>query len=262
VSINGKAALPRYDRALLLHGSKRNEVLTLAEVEQYGLDSFAHADYVSIYGMTPREWHRRGIRLLGRTAVECTRDALADHIGFDVASVAARMPSANHLTVIDPFAGSCNTLFWILRHVPNAEGIAFEADAQVFELTQRNLAVLDKSIELVCGDYKTTLEERSIPSDRGIVAFIAPPWGTALDEIQGLDLRCTTPPITEVIERIVRRFVKHKILFATQVYEKVSTPSLSRIQKLLDWTELRIYDVNERGRNHGILLGAKGWTPR
>ena len=30
-----------YDRALLLHGSKRNEVLSLAEVEQYGLDSFA-----------------------------------------------------------------------------------------------------------------------------------------------------------------------------------------------------------------------------
>jgi hypothetical protein len=30
-----------YDRALLLHGSKRNQVLSLAEIEQYGLDSFA-----------------------------------------------------------------------------------------------------------------------------------------------------------------------------------------------------------------------------
>jgi len=27
-----------YDRALLLHGSKRNEVLQLAEIEQYGVD--------------------------------------------------------------------------------------------------------------------------------------------------------------------------------------------------------------------------------
>jgi len=57
-----------YDRALLLHGAKRNEVLTLAEVEQYGIDSFGDADYVSIYGLRPREWYRRGIRLLGRTA--------------------------------------------------------------------------------------------------------------------------------------------------------------------------------------------------
>ena len=105
----GNAPSRVYDRALLLHGSKRNEVLNLTEIEQYGLDSYADADYISIYGMRPREWYRHGIRLLGRT-VECSRDALGDRIGLDVASVAARMPS-NQLVVIDPFAGSCNTLF-------------------------------------------------------------------------------------------------------------------------------------------------------
>ena len=119
---------PIHDRALLLHGAKRNEVLTLAEVEQYGRDSFADPDYVRLYGMPPREWYRRGIRLLGRTAVECTRDALADLIGRDVAAVAAHMPATEHFVVIDPFAGSCNTLYWILKHVPNSEGIAFELD--------------------------------------------------------------------------------------------------------------------------------------
>ena len=254
--------VPRvYDRELLLHGSRRNEVLSLAEVEQYGLDSFGDADYISIYGMPPREWYRQGIRLLGRTAVECTRDSLADRIGVDVASVAARMPS-NQLVVVDPFAGSCNTLFWILRHLPSSEGIAFESDPQVFEITRRNLAALDQRIELVHGDYVRLLEERRVPEDRGIVAFIAPPWGTALDEVQGLDLRRTTPPISEVIEQIARQFPKHRIFFATQVYEKVNAPSLTEIQTRLDWTELRIYNINEKGRNHGILLGTKGWAPR
>jgi hypothetical protein len=98
-----------YDRALMLHGSKRNEVLTLADIKRYGLDSFADADYISIYGMPPEEWHRRGIRVLGRTAVECTRDALGDRVGLDVASVAKRMPS-HEFVVIDPFAGSCMCL--------------------------------------------------------------------------------------------------------------------------------------------------------
>src|SRR5215470_9301543 len=135
-----------YDRTLLLQGSKRNEVLTLSEVEQYGLDSFADADYVSIYGMPPREWYSRGIRLLGRTAVECTRDALADRIALDVASVATRMATTNQRVAIDPFAGSCNTLFWILRHLPNAHGVAFDSDPQVFELTQRNFAALGQNI--------------------------------------------------------------------------------------------------------------------
>jgi hypothetical protein len=62
---------PVYDRALLLAGSKRNEVLTLEEVRQYGIDSFSDPDYVRIYGMAPTAWYGQGIRLLGRTAVEC-----------------------------------------------------------------------------------------------------------------------------------------------------------------------------------------------
>jgi len=108
---------PIHDRALLLHGSKRNEILTLTEVHQYGVDSFADPDYIRLYGITPAEWYARGIRLLGRTAVECTRDPLGDRIGRDVASVATSLPPQTKFTVIDPFAGSCNTLYWILRHV-------------------------------------------------------------------------------------------------------------------------------------------------
>jgi predicted RNA methylase len=258
---SGNASSPVYDRALLLHGSKRNEVLTLAEIEQYGLDSFADADYISIYGMSPREWYRRGIRLLGRTAVECTRDALGNRIGLDVASVATRMPS-NQLVVIDPFAGSCNTLFWILRHLPNSEVIAFESDPKVFEHTYRNLATLGQKIELVHGDFARLLGQRRLPEDRGIVAFVAPPWGTALDELEGLDLCRTAPPINEVIEQIARQFSRHNLLFATQVYEKISAPSLTQIQTQLDWTELRVYHINEKGRNHGVLLGTKAWAPR
>ena len=148
-----------------------------------------------------REWYGRGIRLLGRTAVECTRDALGKRIGPDVASVAARMQS-NEFVVIDPFAGSCNTLFWILRHLPNSQGIAFESDPQVFELTRRSLTVLGQRIDLVHGDYVKRLEECRVPEDQGVVAFVAPPWGMALDELRGLDLRRTTPRMVKELEKI------------------------------------------------------------
>jgi hypothetical protein len=245
-----------YDRTLLLHGPRRNEVLALAEIEQYGIDSFNDANYVSIYGMAPQDWYRRGVRLLGRTAVECTRDALGDLIGRDIAGTASRLRTAKKFLVIDPFAGSCNTLFWILKHLPNSQAIAFESDPQVFKLTERNVATLGQNIELVRGDYVQMFESRRFPMDWAIVVFVAPPWGTALDGIRGLDLRRTTPPITEVIKQFSRHFRDHSILFATQVYEIVNTDSLAEIQKLLDWTELRIYDINVIGRNHGILLGA------
>ena len=250
-----------YDRALLLHGAKRNELLSLAEVEQYGIDSFGDADYVSIYGLRPREWYPRGIRLLGRTAVECTRDSLADRIGRDVASIAAGMPLKKQVVAIDPFAGSCNTLFWILRHVQEAEGVAFESDTEVFELTRRNFAALGQSIALVRGNY-ANLHQHHIPEDRGIVIFVAPPWGTALDEVHGLDLCRTRPPIPEVIDRIGRQFANHNILFAVQMYEKVCPASMAVVQTQLDWSELRLYDINEKGKNHGVILGTKSWAPR
>jgi hypothetical protein len=66
---------------------------------------------VSLYGLTPREWYARGVRILGRMAVECTRDRLADLIGRDVAAAARAAPVATRLAVIDLFAGSGNTLY-------------------------------------------------------------------------------------------------------------------------------------------------------
>ena len=252
---------PFHDRALLLHGAKRNQLLSLEEVRRYGSDSFSEPDFVRLYGMTPAEWYARGVRLLGRTAVECTRDAVADRIGRDVATVAASLPAPGRWVVVDPFAGSCNTLYWILRHVPHSRGIAFEFDPQVFRLTKQNLAVLDRSIDLRAGDYGIMLGQVDIAPDEALIVFVAPPWGTALDETEGLDLRRTEPPITEIIAKVGDSFPTKRILFAVQVYEKLNNESLAEVQGKLDWSDLKIYDFNVAGRNHGILLGARGWTP-
>src|SRR5215471_6717745 len=86
--------------------------------------------------------------------------------------------------------------------------------------------------------------------------------GAALDEVQGLDLRRTTPPVIEVIDEFARQFPTHKTLFAVQAYEQVSVPSLNQIRMRLDWTDLRIYPINDKGRNYGVILGTKGWVPR
>ena len=252
---------PPYDRTLLLHGSKRNKLLTLDEVRRYGSDSFSDPDFIRLYGMTPVQWYAQGVRLLGRTAVECTRDAVADRIGQDVAAVAALLPARGRWVVVDPFAGSCNTLYWILRHVPRSRGIAFEFDPQIFQLTKQNLAVLDRTIDLKHGDYRLMMGQLHTAPDEAMIVFVAPPWGTALNETEGLDLRRTEPPITEVIAKFAEAFPARRILFAVQVYEKLDKRALAELQGKLDWSDLKIYDFNVAGRNHGILLGTRGWTP-
>jgi hypothetical protein len=234
-------------------------VLTLEQVEQYGTDSFGTADHVSLYGLRPAEWYGRGLRILGRTAVECTRDVLADAIGREVASEVGRLSAVPRILVLDPFAGSCNTLHWLLQHLPSAVGLGFEVDATVFELTGRNLALLGRPIELVNGGYRTLLAERPVRADAALVVFVAPPWGTALDEREGLDLRCTVPPVTEVIDRIADHFAGRPLLFAIQVYEKVEPASLAEVERRLEGTRVQVFGLDARGGNHGIVLGALGW---
>jgi hypothetical protein len=250
-----------YDRTLLLHGAKRNEVLTLAEVRQYGTDSFGNPDYISVYGAPPLEWYGRGVRLLGRTAVECTRDELADRIGRDIAEIATRSLSPLSWIAIDPFAGSCNTLFWILRHLPNTQGVAFELDPLVHRLTENNLALMGAGISLHHSDYQSLLPKLDLAPETSIVAFIAPPWGKALDETKGLDLRGTIPPVTDIIGFFDRTYPACKMLFAVQVYEKVDPDSLAEVQTLVDWSDQRVYAFNVAGKNHGLLLATKGWRP-
>jgi hypothetical protein len=126
---------------------------------------------------------------------------------------------------------------------------------------RRNISALDRSIVLEHGDFLASLDRRDLPAGHALIVFVAPPWGTALDEVAGLDLRRTEPPITGIIGRIARRYPDRRILFAIQVYEKVEAASLAELERSLDWSRLLVYDFNVSGRNHGILLGTKGWKP-
>jgi hypothetical protein len=252
---------PIYDRELLLSRPKRNATLELWEVQRYGTDSYGDADYVSIYGMRPADWYANGVRLLGRTAVECTRDGLADAIGRDVAAIAGTAPTTAGALVIDPFAGSGNTLYWMLRHLPDARGLGFELDATVFQLTSRNLAALALPIDMVNTDYLSGLAGATVPADHLLITFIAPPWGDALNKTRGLDLRHTTPPITDIVDFLLDVFPHNRFLCAIQVHETVDSASMEELTSRFDWSSLRVYALNAAGENHGILLGSKNWTP-
>ena len=247
-----------YGRELLLHGEKRNAVLDLAEIQRFGIDSYGDADYVSIYGLQPAQWYTRGIRLLGRTVVECTRDALAGAIGRDVAALTGDTPQA---LVVDPFVGSGNTLYWLLRYLPGAHGLGFELDSRVFELTRRNLLIMGLPIEILNVDFVAGLSRiHAAPGDL-LVVFVAPPWGKALDPVNGLDLRLTEPPVSGILDQLRRAFAHCRLVCAIQVYESLQPESLTELQARFEWQTLRMYGLNAPGHNHGIVLGTIGWKP-
>jgi hypothetical protein len=242
-----------YDRGLLL-GAKRDAVLELWEVQRYGTDSFDDLDYTCIYGLRPAEWYAKGVRMLGRTVVECTRDVLAEAIGADMAGAVRGSSSQSGVVLIDLFAGSCNTLFWMAASLPGSRAVGFEVDAGVFELTSRNLSIIGSSIELRQGDYLTALSGLDVADDAVVVAFVAPPWGSALSPGGVLDLRRTVPPVGDVIDVLLARFAG-ALICAIQVYETTDSISLIDLEARLSRSTLRMYAFNAPGQNHGIVLG-------
>jgi len=248
-----------YDRRCLL-GDKRNELLALWEVRQYGRDIFGDPDHVSIYGLKPHEWYARGVRILGRTAVECTPDRLADLIGADVAAVARAAPAAAPV-VVDLFAGSGNTLSWISRHTGARRAIGFELDDVVFELASTNLRLAGLGLDLRNDSYQHGLSALGPPGEDLLIVFVSPPWGDALSEGSGLDLRRTQPPAAEVVDVTTASLGHGKLLFAIHVYETVEPGSLAELTARFPWSAMNVYDINPPGRNPGLLLATWGWRP-
>jgi hypothetical protein len=209
--------------------------------------------------MPPKEWYERGVRILARTCLEAVKDPLGNKIGSDIAKVVGRACANRPIGVVDPFAGSCNGLYAILQHLRGARGIGFEVEPAVFDLTTRNIANLHAPIDLVRGSYRDLMGSRKHPADYLIVVFLGPPWGDALQPDTGLHLDHTKPPILEIVRDFEQIYGTQPVLYVTEVHEVNEPKALKAVEAAFDWSDLRIYDVNAPGLQHGVLLGTRRW---
>src|SRR5262249_8154229 len=157
---------------------------------------------------------------------------------------AAMEPSTTQKLVIDPFVGSGNTLYWLLRHLPGARGLGFESDAEVYRLTRQNVAALALTIDILNSDYLSGLAGVSVAPDDLLITPIASAWGDALDKSSGLDLRRTVPPVTEIVDFLLDRFPENGLLCAIQVYEIILPNSIAELRARFDWSKMQIYNLN------------------
>jgi hypothetical protein len=249
-----------FDRDHVLFGPLRESVLDLEQVRRYGTTMFGDPDAISLYGMAPHAWYERGIRLLGRTTVECTRDALAQPIAADIAELAAAAPEPTTL-VVDPFAGSANTLYWVHRALPEAAAIGVELDPVIWAHTRHNLDLVGLPIDVRHGSFADELDALEPPPDGLAVVFVAPPWGHGFDVISGLDFNQTLPPVRLIVDHIVASLPGRPLLIAVQAFERIEPASLAAVRSRFDWSELRTYSLNPPGNHPATLLGTLGWSP-
>jgi hypothetical protein len=250
-----------YDRDLVLFGPLRDKILELSQVKAYGAQTFGDPDAISLYGLRPDDWHARGIRLMGRTVVECTRDDLAREISEDVAALVSVAPITTPTLVLDPFAGSGNTLFWLQKAIASSVGIGFEIDPVIAEHTARNLVLAGTPVDVVNVDYTDGLRSIDSPREQLIVVFVAPPWGHAFDPDRGLDLDHTEPPVGEIVDVVTGCLADHRLLMAVQAFERLDDGGLEALTARFDWSYVHTYALNPPGKNPALVLGTRRWTP-
>ena len=209
--------------------------------------------------MKPADWYAKGVRILARTTLEAVRDPLGNLIGADVARVAATVPQGASFGIVDCFAGSCNGLYSILRHLPGSVGVGFEFEPAIFEMSARNIASLGAPIQLFNGSYQQLLPAHRLAAEHRIVAFLAPPWADALSKESGLDLSRTKPPIPDIISDIESTYSGTPILYVIEVHERLVPAPLAALRAGFDWSELHIYDLAGPTGKHGVLLGTRRW---
>jgi hypothetical protein len=103
------------------------------------------------------------------------------------------------------------------------------------------------------------VRSRMHPADHLVVIFVAPPWGDALQPDRDLHLDRTKPPILEIIHDFEQVYGAQPVLYVVEVHEVNEPKALKAVEAAFDRSDLRIYDVNAPGLQHGILLGTRRW---
>lgn len=216
-------------RAELL-GAARTRVFTHGELVHASRMLYGHPEGLSVYGVSAPRMTGRGLRLLGRTVIECTVD---DHcVGFVevLAGCRAREPRMRPGFVADLFCGSGN-FGWHLGRRLGLPVFAAELDPAVHAATRHNVEVMDLAIELRHADYRQLLDELPAHS-AGDIYVVEPPWGPAYTE-HGLDFEATAPPVPEILSAIQHSRAGRQCLVVTQTivvgaHDQVTRPSLAR----------------------------------
>jgi 16S rRNA G966 N2-methylase RsmD len=207
----------------------RDKELSLEEILQAGSALYGNPYAISLYGRSPVEYFPLGVRLLGRTVVECCIDQRAEFLAEEAHRVTQSLFPGERPIVVDLFAGSGNLLFHLARRLNATTALGFEKDDAVFALTRRNLGLLHAPVKLCHGDYAGHLSNVRYHHGGPVVFIVSPPWGSGFDYNIGLDLCRTEPPVNHVVDLIRELFLDRSHVVMIQTHHQTLAASIRRV---------------------------------
>jgi len=211
-------------RAELL-GNSRNRSLTGPELVRAGRLVYGRPAGLSLYGVPAPRMAGLGLRLLGRTTIECSVDAHVQSVADVLAFADFGVPVRGAGFVADLFCGSGNFGHHLGRRLRKPV-YASELDPLVHAATRHNFDVLGITVDLRPVDYRDLLGRLPV-SGEGDVYIVEPPWGPAFTA-DGLDLTRTAPPVPEILDDIRRSRLGMPCVVAIKTNDQIAGDSLAR----------------------------------
>jgi hypothetical protein len=250
---SGLSRSDRYRNELL--GEKRGVVLSLDEIRRVGEEFYQDPEGLCLYGMRPRDYYEIGVRITGRTAIECSDDRRAVGQAQVVRDVLSREFPGRSPSAVDLFTGSGNSLYHLARHTNAITTVGFELDDTVYELTRENFEKIRFQAFFERGSYQDLLRPEILPYENLCVVLVSPPWGAAFSFVEGLDLRRTHPPVNEILSFVRARLPRHELIFVIQTHELMVAESVAAITAGRDVYAQGVINASARpGRNQGYLV--------
>lgn len=248
--------LSRSDRYRIeLLGEKRSSVLSLDELHRVGEEFYEDPEGLRLYGMRPSDYYELGVRIAGRTAIECANDDRAAGQARAVRDVLDRVFPGRATAAIDLFTGSGNSLYHLAKSTHAAVSVGFELDDAVYELTRRNFERIGFQPRFEHGPYQELLRPDVIPGEYLCVVLVSPPWGSAFSFVGGLDLRRTEPPVPQILTLVRERLPRHELLFVIQTHEDTVAQSVAEVTAGRTVHANGVIPASRRpGRNQAYLI--------
>lgn len=207
-----------------LLGPLRDQPLTTDQLCEAGRVICGRPESLSLYGVPAPELTARGLRVLGRTALECTKDP---HPAVLAELLAELLPPPHRRPMVaDLFCGSGNIGHHLHRRLGHPVHAA-EHDPLVYAATRHNLDRLDSAVTLHRADYRRLLT--ALPAHSESDTYVLdPPWGATAFTPDGLDLTRTAPPLPEILDDIRRSRDGLPCLVVIKTNDRILDDSLHR----------------------------------
>ncbi|MEU8512895.1 hypothetical protein AB0C76_15080 [Kitasatospora sp. NPDC048722] len=223
VDVSHAAYFAFRDRLL---GDLRTTVLTGEQLCEAGRLIYGRPNRLSLYGIPAPRMEAAGIRLLGRTTIECCIDDYADAVADTLVGLHTGIPHEDdEPLVVDLFCGSGNFSHHLGTRL-GATVYAAELDPAVHAATRHNLDRIGARTRLHLGDYRDLLGKLTARGPRDTY-FVEPPWGPAFTPA-GLDLTRTSPPVPTILDDIRRSRDGRPCLVAIKTNDQIAHDSLNR----------------------------------